>query len=244
MLVLIIGENGSGKNFIMTIFALSELDKNALSNFWINHPKYMILEIDDFLNIPINTNVFIDEAYTWLENRRSSKFSNVFISEIKEQKRKTNSVWYISEAREKMIDKRFEDYWNVLIECKTRLPIGHSTDDFHYKITFDYPRQVVYKTFLYEDAKQYFSYFNTYQKVEPENKQKIEYEMIKTKPEKLIKKVHELAKIIETNNPMDNYTHPFLKWACLKNNIIPDYEQWLYIYFKQKSELKKNKGSV
>lgn len=244
MLVLIIGENGSGKTFFMVICALSVLSKNIYANFRIEHPNYHYLEIDDFLKIPPNTDVFIDEAYTWLESRRSSKYTNVYISEIKEQKRKTDSTWYITEQRERMIDKRFENYWNVLIECKPRFPIGHSTEDFHYKITFDYPREVVYKSYPYIDAIKYFNYFNTNEKVEPENRQKLEYEMIKSKPKKLIKKVNELAKIIEKNNPMDNYTHPFLKWACLENHIITDYEPWLYLYFKKKTEIKKTKGSV
>ena len=241
MLVLIIGENGSGKTFIMTVFALSQLKKIPLANFWIKHPLYQLLEFDDFLNIPNNTDVYIDEAYTWLENRRSSKASNVYISEIKEQKRKTNSTWYVSEQRINMIDKRFENHYNVLIECKPRFPIGTSRDDFIYKITYEYPFQIRYMKFTYNDAIKYFSYFDTNQKVEPENRQKIEYNIIRQNPDKIMEKLLQLVKIIEKEDSIVKYTHPSLKWACLRNNIILEYEPFLYLYFQNKIKKQKLK---
>jgi len=71
MLVLIKGENGSGKTFLMTIFALALKEKNVWANYWVKHPNYKFLEIDDLLHIPNNTDIFIDEADNWLENRRS-----------------------------------------------------------------------------------------------------------------------------------------------------------------------------
>lgn len=240
MLILIIGENGSGKTLFMVLMALSELHKKILANFYIKHPKFKYLEFDDFLNIDDFTNVYIDEAYTWLENRRSMKASNVYISNIKEQKRKTKSTWYVSEQRPEMIDKRFENFANVLVQCKTRYPIGNSKDDFNYKIIYEHPYQVIYKTLLYRDAKEYFDYFNTYEKVEPENKQKIEFEIIKQKPNKLMKKVMELVKIIEKDGSIKPpFTHNLLKWACMKNDIILDYEPFLYLYFDEKIKLKK-----
>jgi len=243
MLVLIIGENGSGKTFIMTIFALSVLWKNILANYTINHPHFRFLELDDFLHIDDNTDVFIDEAYTWLENRRSSKATNVFITEIKEQKRKTHSTWYVSEQREKMIDLRFERFYNVLIECKTRYPIGNSTQDFLYKITYEDRKYPVYKRFKYESAKKYFNYFDTYEKVPPQNKQLLEYHMIKENPDKLFNKVIEIAKIIEKSfngNFPHRITHPQMKWICLQNKIILQYEEYLYLYFQNKIEKLKN----
>lgn len=242
MLVLIMGENGSGKTFIMSMIALSQLDRIPLANFEIKHPLYQRLEFDTFLNIPDNSDVYIDEAYRWLENRRSSKASNIYITEIKEQKRKTFSTWYVSEQRPKLIDKRIELFANILIQCKTRYPIGYSKEDFRYKITYEDTNQVVYKRFPYDKAKHYFKYFNTYEKVEVENKQKVEFEMIKQNPNKLMDKVVKLVEIIEKDDSITEYTHPSLKYGCLKNGIIIDYEPFLYIYLKNK--YKKNKGSV
>ena len=247
MLVLIIGENGSGKTFIMVLFALSVLHKNILANFEIKHPHYKRLYLHDFLNIKDDTDVFIDEAYTWLEKRRALRLMNVYISHIKEQKRKTNSVWYVSEQREKLIDFRFEEFANVIIQCKTRYPIGHSTDDFHYKIWFedlDYP---VYKMISYEDASKYFTMFDTNEIIEPDNKQKLEFVMIKDNPDLLFPKVIELAKILEkTYKPTTNkeITHSIIKWECLKNKIILEYEEYLYLYFKKKIEKLKNEESA
>ena len=241
MLVLIIGENGSGKSFFLTLMALSVLDKNILANFTIKHPNFQYLQFDDFLNIDDNTDVFIDEAYTWLENRRSNKASNVYISEIKEQKRKTNSTWYVSEQRPHLLDKRFEQFPNVLVECKTRYPIGKSKDDFLYKLTFEENPIPIYKRFPYKEAKLYFQYFDTKEKVEPENKQLLEFYMIKDNPDKLFKKVLSLAKVIE-NNGLESYkfTHPTMKWKLLEKGIILNYEPYLYLYFKNKyDKLKK-----
>jgi len=242
MLVLIIGENGSGKTFFMVIMALSVVDKNILANFKIKHPHFRFLEFDDFLNIKDNTDVFIDEAYTWLENRRSNKASNVYISEMKEQKRKTRSTWYVSEQRPNLLDKRFEQFSNVIVECKTRYPIGNSKDDFIYKISFDNLKYPIYKRFPYEQAKQYFHYFDTEEKVPPENKQLLEYNIIKNNPDKLFSKVINLAKIIEKqqNGKTKAFTHPELKWICLQNKIILQYEPYLYLYFHDKIEKLKN----
>lgn len=234
-LVLIKGENGSGKTFIMTMFALAQLNKNILSNYKIEHPQYKKLQLDDLLNISDNTDVFIDEAYNWLESRRSSKSINVFISQIKEQKRKTNSTWYVSEQRPKQIDKRFEEYPNVIITCKTRYPIGSSKDDFVYKIEYDNPYQVVYLTFPYFEARKYFKYFNTKEIIKMHDQDKIEFDMIKNNSDKLLSKIIELAELIKQNNDNNlKYTHDELKWECLQNKIILQYEPFLYLYFKKK----------
>jgi len=238
MLVLIIGENGSGKTLIMVLLALSVLDKNILANFFIKHPNYQKLHLHDFLNIKEGTDVFIDEAYNWLEKRRSSKGTNIYISQIKEQKRKTNSTWYVSEQRERLIDFRFEEHANIVIECKTRYPIGYSsTEDFHYKISYEDLSYPVYKTLSYKDAFPYFSMFDTKEIIEPENKQKLEFVMIKDNPDLLFPKVISLGKMMEkTYKPVKkkDVSHPIIKWECLKNKIILDYEPYLYIYFQDK----------
>lgn len=241
MLILIYGEVGSGKSFFMVICVLSDLDTNILANFHINHPKFQLLEFDDFLNIDDKTDVLIDEAYTWLENRRSSKATNVYISHIKEQRRKVDSTWYVSAQHPRMLDRRFEDYPNVIVECKTRYPIGNSTDDFVYKITYENPYQVVYKRFKYENAEKYFEYYNTREIVKPENWQKIEFDTIKQNPVKLVKKVEELVKVIKNDNDIIEYTHPSLKFGCLKNNIILDYEPFVYLFLNKKSKNKLKK---
>lgn len=240
MLVLIIGENGSGKTLIMVLIALSDLSRIPLANFTIEHPKWKYLEIDDFLHIKENNDVYIDEAYTWLEKRRSLKYTNLFISDTKEQKRKDKSTWYISEQRENLIDSRFEFNWNIKIECKTRHPIGNSKEDFVWKITYEDFPYPIYKTLSYEEAKPYFKYFNTYEKVPPENKQKIEFEFIKHNPDKLFKKVISIAKQLEKTDLIKNIkfakeiTHDFIFYILMKNGILKDYETYVYTYFKQK----------
>lgn len=236
MLVLIIGENGSGKNLLMVLCMLDLIDKPFKANFHVKHPKFSYLEFDDFLHIDDNTDVYIDEAYTWLESRRSNKASNVYISHMKEQKRKTNSTWYISEARPNLIDKRFEDYANKVIECKSRYPIGNSIDDFVYKIVDNEPFRIFYKRIKYEDAKKYFEYFDTNEKVHIENKQKVEFEIIKQNPKKLLKKVEEIAEIVEKDETFVKLTHPALKFVLMKNNILKDYEEFVYYYLKYKEE--------
>ena len=240
MLILIIGEVGSGKSLIMVIFALSDLTVNVLANFHIKHPNFNLLEFVDFLKINANTDVYIDEAYTWLESRRSTKASNVYISHIKEQRRKTDSTWYVSTQHPEMLDRRFKEFPNALIECKTRYPIGNSKDDFVYKITYNNPYQIVYKRLKYNDAKKYFKYFNTNEITEPENRQKIEYEIIKSNPKQLMQKVIELTEIIKNDEDIKEYTHSALKLGCLKNNIISEYEQWIYLVIHNKVKNNKN----
>lgn len=241
MLVLIKGENGSGKTFLMTIFALALKEKNVWANYWVKHPNYKFLEIDDLLHIPNNTDIFIDEAYNWLENRRSGSNLNVFISEIKEQKRKSDSTWYLSEARPKLLDKRFEQFPNVIVQCKTRYPIGHSTEDFVYKFTYDEPYAVVYKTYPYQIAEKYFGFFNTKERTKMHNQDKFEFKLIEQNPPKLMSKIQELAKLLLEKDNNIKYTHDKLKMVCLENGIIKDYEPYLYLYFKRLVEIEKEK---
>jgi len=240
-LVLIIGEIGSGKTLFMVLMALST-DKNILANFHIKHDNFKYLEFDDFLNIPNDADIFIDEAYKWLENRRSSKASNVVISEIKEQRRKTNSTWYVSTQHPNMIDKRFEQYPNVIVQCKSRFPIN-SKKDFVYKISYDSPFfHTIYRRLYYRDAVKYFDYFDTNEIVAPENKQKIEYDILSKNPEKFFDKVVELSEIIEEDLDIFDYTHTSLKAGCLKHHIHMQYEPYIHSFLNNKIKLKKSKN--
>lgn len=235
MLIFVIGMVGSGKTLFLVIHALSTWWKKIYANFHIKHPKFHFLEIDDFLDLPDNTDVFLDEAYRLLESRRSMDSVNIVISQIKEQRRKTNSYWYLTAQRKDLLDTRFRTNSNLLVECKTRLPIGKSVDDFVYKITDNDLNRVFYQYYSYQDAEPLFSYFNTNEKVPVTNFGKVEYELIKDNPQKIVPKAIEIWNIIK--NDINEITHHTIKFALFQNKIYHKWEKWVYIYAKKQVEV-------
>ena len=88
-LTLIIGYRGSGKSLLM-VKLIKNKKRLCYSNFRLNLDNYHSLRLIDMLRLPDNINVLLDEGYTWLESRTSTKYINLFMSYIVFQLRKTN----------------------------------------------------------------------------------------------------------------------------------------------------------
>ncbi|GAH56001.1 unnamed protein product, partial [marine sediment metagenome] len=89
MLIFILGNNGSGKTFILTYFGF-KFDKNIYSNYELKLDNYIPLTINDLLNMDNlqEGNIFLDECYTWLESRTSGNALNLLTSYLIYQKEK------------------------------------------------------------------------------------------------------------------------------------------------------------
>ncbi len=81
MLVIILGNLGSGKTFIMTLLTISD-NREIWSNYKVNSKNYRKLDVVDLLDLPDNIILLMDEAYAWIESRVSSSTLNEYLSSL------------------------------------------------------------------------------------------------------------------------------------------------------------------
>lgn len=226
MLISIIGQVGMGKTLLLAILG-SKSKREIYSNFRLSLPLYKPLQIIDLLELKDNINVFIDEAYTWLESRTSSSTLNRYLSYIIFQSRKRTIDIYTTSQMFSSVDIRFREQSNIIIKCK------RTKKGFHYWIYQVGNHNI--RTFIlpYENAKKYFNIYDTYEIIEPNQKQELEFKLIEKNPKHLLEKVKEVSEIIR--NRVDNLkiTHDSIKAYLLMNGFNTSYEKYVYLYLKE-----------
>lgn len=180
MLVGIIGDFGSGKTLLMCIFSFYS-NRKVLANFEIiNNHKYTKLELTGLLNLPKNRDIFIDEAYTWLESRTSMSKINQFISYIIFQSRHIKIDLYITAQLFNSIDLRFRNNANIIINC-TSIRIKNKILGFRYDFYKVDRKKLKYITSLllkYEKAKQFFNNYDTYELIKSKDYISLKLELL------------------------------------------------------------------
>lgn len=202
--VLIVGRKGSGKNLIIAIIESQLPKKKKFSTFELDLPGYENLSLVGMLNLPENVIVNIDEAYTWLESRHSSKYINVYLSHLNFQLRKSNRDFFITAQLMSSIDKRFREHYDYIIYC-SRLPNENPNWeywDFLYIFVNNVTEETSQMGLLYEDAKPFFKLFNTYEIQDAPAKSRMIFELLKTEPTKL------LAYSIKISNKIKHFFDP------------------------------------
>lgn len=230
MLNAIVGDLGTGKTLFMTLIAVSS-KREVVSNFRLDLPNYSHLDVVDLLDLGTNKDVLIDEAYTWLESRVSSSFLNRYLSYIMFQSRKRTIDIYTTEQLFGTIDVRFRDLVHKIVKC-TRLGIGKNKEiyDFKYEILDVYSDTVEMFVLTYKDALKYFPIFDTLEIVEPYNKESMEIEILKERPQKLFERIESIA--LNLKKELKNITHASVKVALLKRGYNLNYESLVYACLK------------
>jgi len=224
MKISLIGNIGSGKTLFLAIIG-KHSKREIFSNFQLNLPLYNELEIIDLLDLKNNIIVFIDEAYTWLESRTSMSTLNRYLSYIIFQSRKRNIDIYTTSQMFSSIDIRLRQQSDIIIECK------RVNNDFLYTFK-DSNNRIISKFILpYNKAKKYFPIYDTYEIVEPNHKQSLEYNLLQQYPNKLLEKVKEIAESIK--NKIKKITHDSIKDTLLLNGYNTSYEKYIYLYLKE-----------
>lgn len=231
MLVLIIGPVGSGKSAFMVMMAHQSYKRNVYANFYIKHPKFKLLHNVDILDIPKNTDVYLDEAYTKLEKRRSMDNRNLIYSHILNQRRKTDSIWYLTEQTKNLIDFRFEKYANLIVYCHKRYS---KYDDFTYEYEFEDLEETVIEYYTYNEMSIFFDLYNTNEIVKDEMTKKTEYFLVKDVPELLPKYLKEIYNIIKDD--ITNGTKIDIEMCLIKNKIYHMWKKYIYPYHKKLTE--------
>jgi len=229
MLVFLLGNNGSGKSYLLVYFAI-KFNNNIYSNFKIKIDNYIPLTINHLINLDkLNKgNIFLDEAYTWLESRTSGNALNLLTSYLIYQKRKRHLDIYLTAQMFSSIDKRARHLANIIIECLPR--VNFEKDDFNYIYT-DLDSEIEFRfTIPYKMAEKYFNYYNTYEVVNSHLKAKLEFEVLKDDPVGMIKKLKEISKIIKPN--LKKITHDNINIALLLNRYELSYEKYIYYFLK------------
>jgi len=238
MLVIILGNLGSGKTFIMTLLTYSD-KREIWSNYKVNSEKYRKLDVVDLLDLPDNIILLMDEAYAWIESRVSSSTLNEYLSSILFHTRKTNTDIYLTTPMLSTIDKRFRHQANFIILCEHRE--NFEVDDFHF--TFFNVNNNTYgsSTILYSEAKRYFNLYDTYEKIESHRKKGLQFNILKKYPIRLKEYIFDLTEIV-SSKLNGKITHDIVKDCLLMEGIDLAYEPLVYIRLKgKKNDNSKNK---
>ena len=232
MLIGLVGDFGTGKTLFTTMVALDS-ERRVLANYHLNIEDYEYVEpIDVYRNLGYNCDLLLDEIYTWLESRTSHSFLNRYVSYIVLQSRHRTIDIYGTLQLLSSADLRFRDLLHIIIKC-TRKNNGNKDPD---KWDFLYEFMKVSTGFRwnkrlpYEEAKEFFQYFDTNEIVEPYDKDFIEFELLKRYPRKMAGKLRAVAK--EIADIREVYTHDSLKLTLMDYGFDPRYEPLVYVILK------------
>jgi hypothetical protein len=158
-LIMIRGDVGSGKTLLATMWAMED-QRTIRANYHIKKKGFVLLEPEDLHNLDSATLAIIDEAWAWLESRLSGKPINLFLSYILFQSRKKQLDLILTTQLGEVIDKRFRQMSNFIIDCE-QIPEG-----FLYQIT---PRgKRPHTVFLaLEDAEKIYPCYDTMEQIDP-----------------------------------------------------------------------------
>ncbi len=229
MLVVALGNKGSGKSYLLMRFGLQS-KREVFSNFRIDIPNYKPLDVIDFIELPNNIDVLIDEAYTWLESRTSGFFLNRFLSYILWQSRKRTIDIYLSAQRFRSLDLRFRDEADVLIKCKPREHL--ESDDFVYTFLWVADNKRAKFRIPYNEAKKYFANYDTFEIVEPYTKEEFLNKLLEKFPEKRWAKAVKIAKELKEEFKGNEFTHDIVYGLMSKHGYSRDLKPLVYVYLK------------
>lgn len=229
MLVIILGPKGSGKTLFSTTRALKS-KREVYSNYKIDIENYNHLEVMDLVDISNNVDIFIDEAYVWLESRISGFFLNRFLSYMLWQSRKRDIDMYLTAQKFRALDVRFRDECDVIVKCKTRINL--KKDDFRFSIFWIAENKVNHFIMKYDDAKSLFDVYDTYQIIEPYTKEQLNFELLKRDPERRWEKAMEIGDIIGEGLDLKQITHPIVKARLMRSGYDSSFEPLVYVYLK------------
>ena len=234
MLISVLGNLGSGKTLFLTYIA-SKFNREVYSNFKLKLKYYKPLKVIDLLNLPNNIEVFIDEGYTWLESRVSSKALNRYLSYILLQSRKRTINIYITAQLFSTVDIRFREQSNIIVICRK------IDDGFVYKIINRDNYSIMTYLLPFKSAKKFYNLFDTYEIIEPYEKNRLEFQLLQSDTELLLNTSKEIAFKIHDKIKGNKYTHQNVKLALLENGLNKNFEPYVYAFLHSEKFNKKEK---
>lgn len=237
----ILGNLGTGKTLFLVILATS-LKRLIYSNFKLHLDNYRKLELIDFIDLETNVNVFIDEAYAWIDSRTSGSAVNRYCSYIILQSRKTFTDVFLTAQLFGTLDVRFRLQSNVIVYCQKVGSMKYNNiivpEKFVYTILNRETNVSQNFELDFNDAIPYFKLFDTLEIVDSNEKESLEYYLIKDNKKRLKNKVFEYVNALNMSDiKIKKLTHSSLKFALLVNEIPILYESYIYDYLKGKIDI-------
>lgn len=214
MLVNYVGDVGSGKTLMTTGLAMSD-SRLVLANYNIKIPNFKPLKPEMLLTLDESQPalVILDEAYAWLESRRSGTPMPIYMSYILFQSRKRFIDILMTDQIEGTIETRYRQMLNWRVECYAEGELGFS---YHfYKRARGGFRGPFRKFLPMNKAEPIFPYYDTLEIVEPMDKELI-YKISEDKVE-TVDKVDEIVDAILKKLPLNAVKKAVVADYCLRN---------------------------
>lgn len=225
LLICILGNTGSGKTLLLVYFA-TKIKRQIQSNFKIKIKNYNKLKLINLINLPTNSDIFIDEAYTWVESRVSSKHLNRYLSYIVFQSRKRTIDIYTTAQMFSTIDVRFRNQSDILILAQKIKNKGYKYKIYNKRTNF-----ITEFILSFKKAEKLYKLYDTYQIIEPYEQSKLEFTLLQSNTDLLYKKSKKIAQFLK--NKLTKITHNTVKLALISNNFDKNFEPYVYIYLKE-----------
>lgn len=238
MLVSVLGDIRVGKTLFTSILAKYSYGK-VYANYHLDIPQYYKLEPTDLFKLPNNCEVFIDEAYTWLEARTSGADLNKCSSYILFQSGKRTINIYLTAQLFSTVDIRFRHMSNIIVEVYKY----EDEELFEYNFYERVRGELIFRNTWYlpfNEAEKYYDIYDTLEIVEPHTMKNLETKLIMSDGKKLFKKAKEIAKLLkpelDKSDKKNKYTHDAIKFELLKEDISLNYEKFVYLVLHHKNK--------
>jgi len=232
MLILVLGDVGTGKTLLTTILAYLSHKKGVevYSNYTLNFP-YKKLTVNMIYNIKKGL-VLLDEAYTWLEARISGSKLNRFLSYILFQSRKRGLNWILTAQLGSVIELRFREMSDYVIYSDI-CDLGFSYEVYK-KTKYGFVKINSFRL-PYENAEQFFSLYDTYEVIPPFRLEEMQLEFMT--PEEFNLTVKRVAdEIIKKFSNVENWTKDKVLYALKKLGYSRDLAKYVYLEIKHGGE--------
>ncbi len=212
---------GSGKTLLATYFATKE-NRPVYANYNIDIPNFHELRPEMLSQMTEPALIILDEAYTWLESRKSMQNLSIYLSYILFQSRKRGLDFILTVQELGTIDVRFRNFTEYLIDAEKM-----NDGSFEYKVKRGISDKRPFKMILSaENAQEIYQYYDTMQMVNPIDDYMISD--IAESPEVLNAKLDELAQIIMDMFDGKKITKAVVKDYCIREKIPAKYADLVY----------------
>lgn len=216
-LIHVLGRRGRGKTLRAVADAVRE-DVPVYSNFKINIPRWEPITPVKLYTLRKPSLIIIDEAYIWMDSRRSLLPLSTILSWILNQSRKRKMDIIVTNQLDRATDVRWREQADYNIYCKK---VRQDDGRFAFKYIVeeqDDEKQVMRRqiqTLSADQAEKLYPIYDTDEIVEPLNPDVLD--ALVTDPRELMPKVDEVANAIMERAPKVKVTDAWVRNYCHRN---------------------------